>query len=1013
MIFDFIQINTFIEDLKIETKSSLQTKQFAFLEYKNGYKLFIQNKYIDVKISNSDIDEFVKRRNLKTIIYLKEKREKFYIADAYIFYFYKHLSKIPITIDDEALEKLKIKFGKTDLDEIKKEIKKNITIKINDENYYIISTNFDEQNLDSFILYGEGFGISIKKNLVGEEVEFVVSKLMNKQPQKGDNFILIKSDIDFESNLVSDRVVKDLEEIIQDENSYITVWERYLKEEIELVSEKAKEIGTLNIKNIIPTDKENMCEIITETFPQKFKVGDSITFLDNNYVFEDLYEIIISSTKDEKEKELFFEIKDIKENSIFIEGDFKILNKFKDKKIGYSILGDKVRLKRIFDAREAILTGKSANPFLGLLLSDTEKIKDYIKPNITKIEPLSPYVKEKIFKNEPTLNQIKAIDVALNTPDIAIIQGPPGTGKTTVITAIIERLNEIKKENSKGQILITGYQHETVINLTQRLSVNSLPTIKFGIKDEDEIFRKYDSILEWADEIFQKIENNLKGFSKQKQIEEIKTLKEKYLLLPTKETIKTILDKIKRFGVDVEFEEFDLKEDVFDIKELKVVYAIRTTKESFLDDGKNRLEDLLNSKFIEILDDEEIKKLSQKDINLLDEYKKIRQKLILSLYPQPKYTKPKPDEKFLEFIDKVEDKLKEGKTKKDKLNKIIYDFAKTLKNNPFALEEMIKDYSFVFGATTQQSNRKEIYENKQENYYDAVIIDEAARVPPMDLLIPMIKAKNRIILVGDHRQLPHMVDETIIKEIQKDGDIEDEYIKKSMFEHLKERVKELEKIDGIKRTITLDNQYRTNPILGKFVSQNFYEKYNEGFNSPLPEEFFSHQLEGIANKACVFIDVPKNRCLEVSEQSKSRECEATTIIEYLKKWITSENDKNLSYGIITFYKKQVEIINKLIKNELYEYKSKIRVGSVDAFQGMEFDVVFLSVVRSKAEYTKKVNSDFGFLVSKNRLCVSMSRQKKVLVVVGDKSYFESEYAQKNVPELYNYIKLCEDKGVII
>ena len=74
-----------------------------------------------------------------------------------------------------------------------------------------------------------------------------------------------------------------------------------------------------------------------------------------------------------------------------------------------------------------------------------------------KINPLSPFVKSKIFTHDPTSTQVKAIDIALNTPDIAIIQGPPGTGKTTVITAIIERLNEIadKRKDVKGQVLVT------------------------------------------------------------------------------------------------------------------------------------------------------------------------------------------------------------------------------------------------------------------------------------------------------------------------------------------------------------------------------------------------------------------------------------------------------------------------------------------------------------------------------------------------------------------------------
>ena len=84
---------------------------------------------------------------------------------------------------------------------------------------------------------------------------------------------------------------------------------------------------------------------------------------------------------------------------------------------------------------------------------------------------------------------------------------------------------------------------------------------------------------------------------------------------------------------------------------------------------------------------------------------------------------------------------------------------------------------------------------------------------------------------------------------------------------------------------------------------------------------------------------------------------------------------------------------------------------------MEFDIVFLSVVRSRDvnsinESLKDYNL-FGFLISKNRLCVSMSRQKKSLIVVGDKNFFESNRAKTDVEELYNFLQLCKQEGKII
>ncbi|GAA8042693.1 hypothetical protein HpMS86_12450 [Helicobacter pylori] len=78
----------------------------------------------------------------------------------------------------------------------------------------------------------------------------------------------------------------------------------------------------------------------------------------------------------------------------------------------------------------------------------------------------------------------KAIEIALNTPDIAIIQGSPGTGKTTVINAICERLFEEypKDKNIKGQILLCSQGHDATNNARECIKVGRLPTFKFGAK---------------------------------------------------------------------------------------------------------------------------------------------------------------------------------------------------------------------------------------------------------------------------------------------------------------------------------------------------------------------------------------------------------------------------------------------------------------------------------------------------------------------------------------------------
>lgn len=91
----------------------------------------------------------------------------------------------------------------------------------------------------------------------------------------------------------------------------------------------------------------------------------------------------------------------------------------------------------------------------------------------------------------------------------------------------------------------------------------------------------------------------------------------------------------------------------------------------------------------------------------------------------------------------------------------------------------------------------------------------------------------------------------------------------SIFWLLKKRAQKLETYDNIKRAITLNNQYRTHPMLGKFVSDNFYKKHGESFDSPLGttigkevEDYFNQRLEGIENTPAIWLDVSNKECKE-------------------------------------------------------------------------------------------------------------------------------------------------------
>jgi superfamily I DNA and/or RNA helicase len=279
-----------------------------------------------------------------------------------------------------------------------------------------------------------------------------------------------------------------------------------------------------------------------------------------------------------------------------------------------------------------------------------------------------------------------------------------------------------------------------------------------------------------------------------------------------------------------------------------------------------------------------------------------------------------------------------------------------------------------------------------EDKYDYVIIDEAARSNPLDLLIPMCMGK-KVILVGDHKQLPHMVESDVVNAVidkTKDESVK-QVLEESLFMRLFHKVREADeeanKKNNIKisRTCTLNEQFRMHSAICDLINVFYKEEQLRPACEQGKERDFDlkkqHNLNLYNNKPLVWIDVPitEKTPAEKGGISKSRPCEVSVVKKELAKILSANTDYDI--GIITFYSKQAQLIKEMIDDEFPSETHRISVGTVDAFQGKEFDVVILSSVRSNMETDSKKR--VGFLNNNNRLCVAFSRAKRLLVTVGD------------------------------
>lgn len=280
--------------------------------------------------------------------------------------------------------------------------------------------------------------------------------------------------------------------------------------------------------------------------------------------------------------------------------------------------------------------------------------------------------------------------------------------------------------------------------------------------------------------------------------------------------------------------------------------------------------------------------------------------------------------------------------------------------------------------------------------FDWVIVDEAARANALELLVPLVRGK-KIILVGDHQQLPPVVNTELDKLVLEEKGIKQSDLEVSLFEDLFEKLSDQSKV-------VLNSQYRMNPQISKLISDIFYPTVD--ITTTLSENDRKHGLPW-APRSVKWIDT--SNASEPDEekefQSKKNRCEAKAILKELEK-IEKVYEKssicNISVGVISGYDAQKKLLTDLIKpNDKKRWKHiDIIIDNVDAFQGSETDLVIYSMVRCNKEHK------IGFLYDSRRLNVALSRGKNGLIIVGNIKFAEVAKSFRGNPftDIIRFIK---------
>ena len=290
-----------------------------------------------------------------------------------------------------------------------------------------------------------------------------------------------------------------------------------------------------------------------------------------------------------------------------------------------------------------------------------------------------------------------------------------------------------------------------------------------------------------------------------------------------------------------------------------------------------------------------------------------------------------------------------------------YQEARELESYAKMLEErLLHEILFqadVIACTLVNTQSKSLEHLK----FKTVIIDEAAQALEPATWIPLSRV-HKVVLAGDPFQLPPVIKSNEAKEKGLGMTLLEKWVK-----------------DG-KQTSFLDTQYRMHPTIMNFSNAIFYEN-----NLKAAPEVMDQNL-GIPDLSSVlFIDTAGcgfNEAINPETKSRYNEGEAFILREYFLQLTNQFSTHNIdlpTMAIIAPYREQARHLTQLFQEdtELLPFSEHLSINSVDAFQGQEREVVFISLTRSNDK------TEIGFLSDYRRMNVALTRAKKHLVVIGD------------------------------
>lgn len=301
----------------------------------------------------------------------------------------------------------------------------------------------------------------------------------------------------------------------------------------------------------------------------------------------------------------------------------------------------------------------------------------------------------------------------------------------------------------------------------------------------------------------------------------------------------------------------------------------------------------------------------------------------------------------------------------------------------YAMHALIKRTPVIVSTTSMLLARPFIFDLK---HFSLAVVDEASQILEPGLIGILASDRiDRFVLIGDHKQLPAVVqqdglDAAIAEQPLRDIGITD--ARQSLFQ----RLYQWELRQGRRQFVgTLTRQGRMHPDVASFPSSHFYG----GRLLPVPIAHQTAATLGYDMTAEDSLDqlLKERRMLFLHSRHTDEARMVADILRRIRRFCADRFDPRRTVGVIVPYRSQISAIHAEMETMGLHDMKDITIDTVERYQGSQRDVIVYSFAVDRLYQldflTASTYSDENGNTVDRKLNVALTRARKQMIMVGD------------------------------